>query len=496
MSVSACSKKVFRPVIVMCVTMGMLLGCASLDYGVPSPLRTTKNASTGITQLNDGNPDSLVGGNGALTKTGKAEVGPIPQSSRPRSGIFGADKEKGGPERGELTLNVSDLPLPAFINEVFGNVLGKNFVISDPLKAKKDLVTLRVSEPQSAESLYRMASSVLKEYGVSIEANEALLTFVVLKGGAAGNEPPLLVTGKALPETPSSHRPVFYYHMLKVVSPNDARRWLTDAYGNTGLTVQSEANQSMLLLRGTLDAVRQASDALEYLDRPFMRGRISSRITPAFVDAPKLAAEIATILKAQGYDIRVGGLGGTIQLLPLTITNSMLVFANDKSSLALIERWVRELDQPRVESVGSTDNVGLYYYPVQNALAEEIMETVEPIIKTLTKHGGKDDGAEPVVIDKNQNALLLNVSPKEWVRILPVLKAMDKPTRQVMVEVTLASYKLTNNESYGADWSLNSEGGDSSRTLSLSSSGINYTVNKHGDSAALSALMGNSKVDI
>lgn len=76
-----------------------------------------------------------------------------------------------------ISLNLNNFPLPAFINEVFGNRLGLSFSISPALQEKTDLVSLRLSEPQPPAALFATARFVLADYGVAVSERDGVLFF-------------------------------------------------------------------------------------------------------------------------------------------------------------------------------------------------------------------------------------------------------------------------------------------------------------------------------
>ncbi|HEX8740095.1 MAG TPA: type II secretion system secretin GspD [Casimicrobiaceae bacterium] len=57
-----------------------------------------------------------------------------------------------------------------------------------------------------------------------------------------------------------------------------------------------------------------------------------------------------------------------------------------------------------------------------------------------------------VVADKDQNTLLIVATPAEYAVIEQALKKLDVPSRQVMIEVTIAQVKLNDNLQFGVDW--------------------------------------------
>ena len=57
-----------------------------------------------------------------------------------------------------------------------------------------------------------------------------------------------------------------------------------------------------------------------------------------------------------------------------------------------------------------------------------------------------------VVADKDQNTVLIVATPSEYSIIEQALKKLDVPSRQVMIEVTIAEVKLTDTLTFGVDW--------------------------------------------
>ncbi|MDR1529790.1 MAG: type II secretion system secretin GspD [Burkholderiales bacterium] len=57
-----------------------------------------------------------------------------------------------------------------------------------------------------------------------------------------------------------------------------------------------------------------------------------------------------------------------------------------------------------------------------------------------------------VVADEDNNAILIVATPREYELVEQALKKLDVPQRQVMIEVTMAEVKLTEETKYGARW--------------------------------------------
>ena len=100
-----------------------------------------------------------------------------------------------------VQVSFHDVPLVAFVNEVFGELLGMSFSISPGLAEKTDLVTLRLTEPVPPNQLFSTARRVLQDYGISVGEQDGVLTFAATQE-IGTDDIPLLISGRALPEVP------------------------------------------------------------------------------------------------------------------------------------------------------------------------------------------------------------------------------------------------------------------------------------------------------
>ena len=127
-----------------------------------------------------------------------------------------------------ITVSFHDVPLVAFINEVFAERLGMSFTLSAGLAEKADLVTLRLTEPVSPSQLFATARRVLGDYGVDLREADGVLTFVADQEIGA-RDIPLLISGRALPEVPPTHRTVFQLVPMHVGRVDDVANFLSQA---------------------------------------------------------------------------------------------------------------------------------------------------------------------------------------------------------------------------------------------------------------------------
>ncbi len=368
-----------------------------------------------------------------------------------------------------ITASLADMPLPAFINEVFGNLLQINFQMDPSLGSKSDLVTLRLPSAQAPQDLYRLAVQLLREYGVGVSWDGALLT-IAPSAQVQGKEPPLVISGRTLPDVPISHRPIFQLVELQAVRNRDVAGWLKMAYESPDLKIEEDINRNAIVLFGKPELVTQAVAAIKVLDRPFMRGRYSTRLEPAFVSATELSQRLIEVLGAEGYAVsnQVSQSSNTI-ILPVNSANIVLVFTADQALLSHVIDWGRSIDKPNENASGNS----LFYYQVRNTKAEGLVNVLRGLTLSNAANaptaapvaGAAPNGAAPpptntagastggrLTVDGPRNAIIFQGEASEWQRMLSLIRQMDKAIRQVMIEVTIAEVTLKDNEKFGVSW--------------------------------------------
>ena len=390
-----------------------------------------------------------------------------------------------------IRVNIEGLPVSAFINEVFGNLLGLSFEISPEVQNKKELVTLRVTEAQTPEQLYKLARQVVVNYGVDMQKQGDLVRFVMIDPNSAPSPSLILTTGETLPEVPPSHRSVIQFITLKVVGTGRVKNWVEQAFTGHPLRVVEDVENNAVILVGPPPLIKQATEVVKLLDQTSMRGQYSVRIEPAFIGAQQLTDRLSQVLNSEGYFASGTPRIGSIILLPFNETNSLIAFASDPKVLAHVQEWAQQLDQVYVQP---STKPNLFFYPVKNTAAQSLANVVN----------GLQQSATQLTVDPLRNALLFLGTNEEWVRLLPILQDMDKPAKQVLIEATLAEITLTDKQEHGIEWVLkhaNLGGLDGQLgtlgTLGVGSAGLTYMLSNAAEvRAVLNAFVSSSRATI
>ena len=457
----------------------ILAACAARPPRLPEPLREP-NPERATEQL----------AAGAATATRERarieDLTPAPATQAELAPVEIRVPEK-MPNRRPVSLVLDGVPISAFIDVVFGSELGFNVSIDRAVRERADLVSLRLAEPQMSDKLYRIAAEVLRTYGVTVsESGVGVLQFSQM-GGAAGSSS--FIVTRSLPDMPSGQRPVFVAVPLDAVQPSVIAGQLRTMFGaSTGVTFLELPDASALVISGPADAVREALAAVTTMDRAGLRDKRSLRVNPMYVSAAVLAKELGDVLAAEGYSVRTGpGTGGVITFVPVPSANALIIFSESEAALEAARDWVEKLDQPSGDSAGDG---GVYIYEARHTTVENLVPVLEALVEgsSTTTGGGTGGQAAPaasssgfdgapspparaqssggaratvikseqgkLAVDPVRNIIVYQGNAVNWRAIEGVLKRLDKPARQVVIEVTVAEVTLTDEFSHGIEWAL------------------------------------------
>jgi general secretion pathway protein D len=427
----------------MALASVLLSGCATEQALVPEPLTWQQERSVSQ-QLENKRPELTTT---AISETPKPPVA-TKMDTMKASGIAASPST----EKADITLMFDQLPLPNFIQVVYGNILKASFSVDAQVTARTDLVTLRTAQPQTPTQIRETAKMLLKSYGVSVTDVGNLLRIVpdnTLQGYA-----PEIRRGRALPETPLPLRPVFQLVELEAVSQNDVGSWISKMFGQK-VTLADDGTRNALMISGQSEDVAAALATIRILDQPMMRGRNSTRISPMFWSADEMSKKLNEILSAEGYRVAGAGAGVNIPIivLPIQAINAIMVFSSDPAIIAHVVQWAKELDKPAAKGGG------FFTYAARYTDGQDLAKTIRELLGGVP--GQPQTGKSRVVVNAATNSLIFQGGMDDYTSILNLLQELDQPAKAALIEVTVAEVNLTDAQQLGVEWAMDSNNGGS-----------------------------------
>ncbi len=375
----------------------------------------------------------------------------------PASGTLSTVKEIArtappGDEKAEITLSFDQLPLPNFIQVVYGNILKANFSVDPQVAARTDLVTLRTSTAQTASQVRQTAKILLKSYGIAVTDVGGFMRIV--PDNAMQGYAPEIRRGRALPETPLPLRPIFWLVELDAVLTAEVAPLLGKMFGQK-ISVQEDSNRNALMISGQSEDVTSAIETIRVLDQPRMRGQHSVRIDPMFWSAQEMSTKLNEILSSEGYRSAINSMTGPpnppIIILPIQAINAIIVFAPDPAIIAHVVNWAKELDKP------ASKGGGYFTYKARYSDAQSLAVTVRDLFGGGASVPGQAAQAAKsrVVVNAATNSLIFQGGMEDYTSILNLLQQLDQPSKAALIEVTVAEVNLSDAEQLGVEWSYN-----------------------------------------
>ena len=358
------------------VLTSLLLGaCAAVQPIIPEPL---------VKPRAEARPDELVqtfnDPRNNITPSTTLQSTPKPPPAGRLSTVTPASPAPvaSGQGEGSVTLAFDQMPLPNFVQAVYGIILKKNYSLDPQVASRKDLVTLRASQPQTLSQIENAARLLLKTYGVTV-TDLGAGNYRITPDNAQTGYAPEILRGRALPEVPLALRPIYQLVELQAVRSSEVVSWLTKIFG-AKVSIMDDAMNNTVILSGQSDDVVAVLAALQVLDQPLMKGRQSQRINPVFWSAEELAKRLVDLLTAEGYraTTAVGSAGSfPINLIPIPGINALIVFAADPAVMQHIVDWAKDLDKPNTTR-GSGG--GYFTYSARFTNAENLAKTMQSVL--------------------------------------------------------------------------------------------------------------------
>ena len=428
------------------------------------------------------------------------------------------------------SLTIEQMPLPAFINTVFGDTLHLSFEVDPRIAQRNDLVTLRTGRPLSPSEILALTRAVLHDYGIDVIFSGNLARIV--PNEALMSQSPSVIRGRSTADVAENMRPIFQYVSLRGVSAAEMAGWLQAALG-TKLHISTSPQANAVLILGLPEDIQAANAVIATLDQPRLAGHRSLRIEPVFWSAAQLSEKLVDILRAEGYFVGPNLQNpGAVVVLPLRPSNTLVVFASDQKTLTHVEAWARDLDHAsQVDPQRS-----LFFYRVRNTTAESLAAVLNSVLQgryaaraaaAPSEAAGPPPGQPPlppgappgapptaagpppgtppsgrIVTDPARNAIIFQGGAEEFAQLRPLIESLDQAPREAIIEATVAEVTLADNETLGAEWvaSLGAGPNEIFRNVmtGIGTAGFTFTVlNRAGATRLiLNALASNNRVKV
>lgn len=440
---------------------------------------------------------------------------PLPPKSDSSSRFSSKDK---------LTVTVDGMPMRNFLNYVFGELLKANFVIAEGGPALDQVVTLNTQQAVSSRQLYRLTTELLAEKGLKVSEKEGVLLIGPVTGKGADNV--AIGFGRNASDVPDVAGKILQIVPWRFGQNISVERVVRDL---ADVTAQPADQQNALFITGTRANILRALELFRMLDQPVARSSRIGLISLTYLDSKEFIAQVSTLLENDGIPAGEGRAEGKgVAFVSLERLGSIAVFAPTSEILSRVEFWAKQIDRP---SRGPT--LRYFLYQPKFARASDLVESLAPLVggpqnvqgnqardtrtamtptPTSQTFGSSQMAAEqysgPVSVqgegitisaDRRSNSLVVYTTGIRYENLLPTIRRLDVPPKQILLEATIAEVSLSGEFANGVEFLFKSGklSGGTGGGLGLPSGGLglSYVANLT-DSAKLRLTASDSKINI
>jgi len=474
------------------VSIGLLSACGPAALRVPGP--KVGAAIPGVAQDNASGV-SEVGGAPADRSADSAPRAQVEKLDPPPMFPIEPVSRKYGnslPEDNALTVSASQLPTRDFIAYIFGELLKVNFVIAEGAPGLEQPLTLDVQRPVSSKKLFRLVEELLAPRGLLVVEKEGVF-FVGPVSGRSETGIPIGFGSRPedVPDVPGSILQIVpLRYALNITIENTVGQYID-------VEIRPNFQQGSYFIKGTRNAILRAIEVIKMFDQPNLRASRVGLVNLTFISSKEFTEQLTVLLDNEGISAGVGSAAGkSVALVPLDQLGAVAVFASTSNLLDRVEFWARQIDRP---SQGTSERY--FIYQPKFARASDLFASLGPLLGAATAPPntagnlardtrsalGGDTGAAPaapitqanalrresagsaaaapaaasfrgegvtVSVDSRSNALIFFTTGLRFESLLPMIKRLDVPPKQILLEATVAEVSLTGDFARGVEFAF------------------------------------------
>lgn len=438
----------------------------------------------------------------------------------------------------DITLNLVNVPIRQAAKTILGDILSVNYTVDSSIDGN---VTIQTSEPVSASEGIALFEAALKSNNATLTRKGSVYQIISADRAIAKST---ITIGKDKPSNQA------FGSLLRIVqfdyiSAREMKRVL-EPMAHSGGIVDVDPARNTMTLSGNPREIASLLETISIFDVDVMKG-MSFAMIPVETSTPSIIADELREVFATGKE---GPMAGMVRFMPNKRLGTILVISPQREYLSRAEAWIKRLD-----AQASGGERQFYTYKVQNRQAQELVDVItsmlnpgahtssrnvtpqsrESVGSTLDQNGFRsgqglyatdsentaavdpetssptatqlqlnEDGkaAFTVVADPTKNTILTEATPKDYRRILRLIKTLDVMPNQVLIEATIAEVTLTDELSFGIRWYFKEKASTFTFSDSAAGSlasvfpGFSYALAMSNVEATLNALSGVTNINI
>ncbi len=352
-----------------------------------------------------------------------------------------------GPVAPRIAINVimDRAPIAAAADAVLGDTLQRPFRIDPAVTGE---VSFRlVGDMTEAEILATLDQS-LRTSGAALTGGPGgALTIVPIANAPAFS----VLPGADSPQRAYYAGGVAIYRARSVSAAELVRLLTPLAEGRA--QVRADPVHEHVYISGDPGAVNSLLRTAEMFDVDWMAGNSFQYYPLKYAAAKDVAEDVRRV-----YGGPEGPIGTQVDLIDINRLNAIIIVAKSPPLLAQTAKWIDRLDQP-----ASPSDQRLRVIPLDNIKAEDLVKVIGGFfgggggpqapgsLQSPDAPAGTTapSGSNTVTADPRSNSILLYANDADYQNLLQVVRRLDVPPSQILIEGTVAEVRLNDKLNLG-----------------------------------------------
>ena len=356
----------------------------------------------------------------------------------------------------------------------FASQVNKNFIIPKTLNTSS--VTIIIGRPIPKEQAFEVLKTILAEEQWSLYEDDNFVR--IQKQGTppdkAMSTPVVLIKGIEEVHIKKSDTTTTAIIVLNYISAQEIQNILAPMRSPASV-MQAFTRINALFIRDSERNIEYILSIIEKLDQPGTSGGKITMVKLQYSIAAEIAQTLSLVLQANAIEaMDIGGVppppggaarqpgargaAGAKNIIPDKRTNMLIIIATEKETEALMN-LISELDTAQPQGEWS-----VHTYQCNNQKAEDLAKILgdfvdkRPPVQAVA-------GQPPIpqslagmpqiefffIADKVTNSLIIQAPPQEWPLYREILKNLDQPQRQALIEVWIVEVSSTEDQTLGVE---------------------------------------------
>jgi general secretion pathway protein D len=383
-------------------------------------------------------------------------------------------------DKDRISVAVEAMPVRSFVNHVFGELLKVSYVVVEGSSGLEAPVSLASPDSISSRRLFALASELLSSNGLSVVEKEGV--YFIGPTDAKTGSGMSLGYGRNPADVPTQSGVILQLVPLKFGLNPTLQRTFREL---SAAQVIFDSRQQALFVTGSRESVLRVLDLVGLFDQPAAKASRVGMIRLTYLSPTEFIAEVTKLLANDGILVNDET---PLTLVPLDRMGSVVVFASEDAVLERLDFWAKQIDragegptgryfvyQPRFARAsdlgasiasligGSASTQDSEARDTRSAIATgSSVATPQTAMRRDAASGRSSTMASTTVsangitltIDSLSNSLIFFTSGPRYEALLPLIKRLDVPPKQVLLEATVAEVSLTGEFAKGVEFAF------------------------------------------